>query len=105
MKITCYECEYWEQNESTPEFGQCRRKAPNPIRSESEGFIGAYNHRAIWLYVRINDYCGEAVLKKDKRERIPDEIKRQEVKFDTLPEISEFAASVEKAKKELAKKR
>ena len=99
MFIYCSECIYWFQNEYTEEFGQCRRKAPIPVHISSEGFIGAYNNRMVWPYVRINDGCGEG--EKGKRPNISELTKDQTIKLDTKGKVNDFELAVQKARKEI----
>jgi len=97
MFVYCAECEYWFENEHTNEFGQCRRKAPIPFVRFSDVFIGSYNSRTIWPYVRINDGCGEGSL--GKRKKISELTKDQESKIETTRELTAFETAIKKARK------
>jgi|SRR3972149_5585290 len=97
MFTFCGECEYWLQNDFTPEFGQCRRKAPTPQRVYSDAFIGAYNNRAVWTYTRVNDGCGEG--EKGSGLKVSETTKDQTMKFNTKGQVSAFEAAIEKARK------
>ncbi len=99
MFVYCSKCEYWLQNEMLLEFGQCRRHAPSPQKLISDAFVGAYNNRAIWMYTRINDGCGEG--KEGETLNIPGEIQDQTVKFKTRSEVNAFDDAVRKAKKNI----
>jgi len=99
MLVYCTECRFWAPNEFTPEFGQCRRYAPSPLRSVGDTFIGAYNNRAIWMYTRINDWCGDG--ENGKRQLVPETSRDQTQRFETKGEISAFEAAVEKARKKI----
>ena len=92
--VYCSECEFWVRHK-IPEWGQCRRNAPSPIKSISDNFIGPYNHRVVWLYTRNTDFCGQGI--KGKIVVIPEVSKDQEVKLDTLPKIKSFDTQVREA--------
>jgi len=97
MIVYCSECEYFVRH-NLPEWGQCRRKAPSPERlTVGSGFVGPYNHRALWPYVRVNDFCGEGVVGKNEI-KIPEISENQEIKLDTLPDIGKFEMSIQKAR-------
>ncbi len=99
MFTYCSECKYWVPNEIAIDFGQCRRKAPLPTKQISDGFIGAYNNRAIWMYTRVNDGCGEG--ETGKRTLLLDEVADQTLKLETKSQFSAFDRAVQKARKEM----
>lgn len=76
MIIQCSECIYWLPEENN-NFGQCRRLPPAPEVAKSGGspFIGHANYRAIWLYTRDVDGCGEG--RAGKRQMPKEEIRNQ----------------------------
>ena len=104
MIVFCSECEYWLQEESLPEIGQCRRKAPIPDKIGGTTFNSPHTNRVYWPYARINDGCGEGALKRDKQIRVPESTKKQETILDTLPKINAFDMAVNKARKSVEKK-
>ena len=76
MIVQCSECIYWLPEENS-NFGQCRRLPPSPEVAKSGGgpFIGPTNYRAIWLYTRDSDGCGEG--RAGKRQVPKEEIRDQ----------------------------
>jgi len=103
MFIYCSECEYWFQEDRMTGFGECRRKAPIPVKGSPDGSIGPYNNRAIWMYTRINDGCGEGEIRRKARIEIPAIVKDQTIKLETKPQVNAFEKAIQKARKGLEK--
>ena len=103
MFIYCSECEYWFQEKNNLSFGQCRAKAPIPTKASSDVFIGPYNERAIWMFTRINDGCGEGEVRRKERVEIPEVVKDQTIKIETKSQVNAFEKAVDKARKGLNK--
>lgn len=96
--VYCSECEYWVKH-NLPEWGQCRRNAPSPVRSVSENFIGPYNQRAIWPFVRNTDFCGQGV--RGEIVKVPEVSEDQTEQLDTLPKINSFNDLVRESREQV----
>jgi len=97
MIVRCSDCLYWIR-EKNNNFGQCRRKAPQPVCGQAGVFIGPHNNRAIWPYTREVDSCGEGV---SVVRAVTEETRDQTIVRDTRPPtLADFNAKVEKARNE-----
>ena len=95
--VKCSDCSYWFQ-EKANNFGQCRRRAPQPVNGPVGAFIGPHNVRATWPYTRDTDGCGDGV---SMVRVIPEETQDQTIVRDTRPPtLNPFNAAVEKARNE-----
>jgi len=97
MIVKCSDCAFWIR-EKNNNFGQCRRKAPQPVCGSTGVFVGAHNNRAIWPYTREIDGCWEGV---SISQIVPEETRDQTIIRDTKPPtLTDFNAAVEKARNE-----
>ena len=54
---TCENCRSWQEEETIPYMGQCRRYAPRP--EATPPVESPESMDAIWLRTRCEDWCGE----------------------------------------------